>query len=134
MEIRVIMNGSHDKLETTPIIAAVTTPPNNGDHLNNSTTLTTNSSINCVEYEDFSFGPNPEPLAPSQLSPSTESSSSDGQLHPPYFTSLSPSCVQSLIGYRIVLNCSARGSPSLNITWEKDGEQLETQYYDVRID
>lgn len=125
-EIRLVINSSYDDENLQQI---GTTPPDSGANLTskNSSLPDVPSGRNCIEYEDFTFGPNPE--LPS-LPPPPVMAMSGGGAHPPFFTSLSPPCVESLVGYRIILNCSAGGSPSPNITWEKDGETLWTRRYD----
>ena len=145
-EINVVVNGSDSSegedlhAETTPITKVEPTPPNNNNsnNVDNITKSLSNSSSsrNCVEYKDISFGPNPEreiPTSdlsiPEKLSAVEEEEPLD---RPPYFTSLSPQCVQSLVGYRIVLNCLAGGTPRPNITWEKDGAELNLSVYNVR--
>lgn len=131
MEIRVIINGLEHEHKATPTTGVAPTRPSTdiNNATNNSTVLP--AARNCVEYKDISFGPNPD-LPTLNLDLSEDSSRSDDKSHPPYFTSVPHSCVQSLTGYRIVLNCSAAGSPTPNITWEKDGEILSTQESDVR--
>ena len=130
-EIQVVVNGSDVGKEPTH---QETTPPSVDTNLTNRNSSNSVSNRNCVEYYDFTFGPNPK-LRDLRPPPSIESSVAGGEeARPPFFTSLSPSCVQSLVGYRVILNCSAGGSPSPNVTWERDGEPLRTQryYHNVR--
>ena len=123
------VNGSDD-IETTP-----TSPfPDNNLTEEEDSSQTTRD---CVEYEDISFGPNPiSPTLPPPTPTTAHSSNSVGRTlstQSLYFTAMPPSCVQSLTGYRIVLNCSAGGSSRRpNITWEKDGEVLRLPRIDVR--
>lgn len=131
-----IVNGSDDA-ETPP-----TSPPSPDDNLTeeeDDSSRTSTGARDCVEYEDISFGPNPVSPTPPPPTPTTAplSPNSVGRanaVQSPYFTAVPPSCVQSLMGYRIVLNCSAAGgSPRQpNITWEKDGKELVLSHVDVR--
>ena len=138
-EIKVTINGSLDDTETTP-----TSPSPREDNLteeegeDSSQSSSTNTG-GCVEYEDISFGANPiSPTLPPPPPTASASPNSVGRTNPgvqsPYFTAVPPSCVQSLTGYRIVLNCSAgSGSPRQpNITWLKDGDVLQLSHIDVR--
>lgn len=131
-EIRAIVNRSNDKERPIPREATstvVVTMPHNDSA--DSSVPAVHRTRNCVEYEDISFGPNPE-LLPAVVSPPPPQASDSISPQPPYFTALPPQCVQSLVGYRIVLNCSAGGTPRPSIVWEKDGEQLWTPQLDVR--
>ena len=123
-EIKVTVNGSDDS-ESTP------TSPSPDDNLTEEDS--SQRTRDCIEYKDISFGPNP--VSPTLPPPSAQLSNSVNHTHTaqsPYFTAVPPSCVQSLIGYRIVLNCSAGGSPQqLNITWEKDEEMLQLPWLNV---
>jgi hypothetical protein len=141
-EIKVIINGSDDT-ETKP------TSPSRGDNLTeekgeDSSQSSSTDTRDCVEYEDISFGPNPispslpppPPTTTASNSPNSVGRSNTAQQQSPYFTAVPPSCVQSLTGYRIVLNCSAGpGSESPrqpSITWVKDGDVLQLSRVDVR--
>ena len=139
-EIKVTINGSSDDTETTP-----TSPSPREDNLTeeegeDSSPSSSTDNRDCVEYEDISFGANPiSPTLPpppptAGASPNSVGRANTAAQPPPYFTAVPPSCVQSLTGYRIVLNCSA-GSASPrqpNITWLKDGDMLQLSHADVR--
>lgn len=127
-------NSERDNLNDGISISNVK-PTQPGDYLTgNNHSSNTSVNRNCVEYEDISFGPNPEAQTSTFPQPlPEETSETDGRRsQPPYLASLSPQCVQSLMGYRVVLNCSAGGTPRPDITWEKDGKQLTLSHSNVR--
>ena len=81
-------------------------------------------STDCVEYGDTSFGPVPPLPTPPSLNRSTHMTE---DLFTPSFTAIPPECVQTTVGYRIVLNCSAQGVPSpIAIQWKCNGEYIRT--------
>ena len=92
----------------------------------------TNIEKTCVDYEDVSFSPAPilqfTPKVPEldQPHPSPLFGAPDQvEWIPPYFTKIPPSCVQTIVGYTIVLPCSASGSPTPTITWTHNEKGLD---------
>lgn len=86
----------------------------------------TTESLNtdCVEYGDINFGPIPPLPSPPSLNRSTHMTA---DLLTPSFTAVPPACVQTTVGYRIVLNCSAQGIPSpIAIKWKHNGVHIRT--------
>ncbi|KAL5457189.1 hypothetical protein EMCRGX_G034434 [Ephydatia muelleri] len=103
--------------------------PEGNDPFMENTTLT-NASLtgtptvmdreHCVSITDYRFGQGP--VISTELYLFSKSSTSV----PPIILTTSPSCVQSVEGYSIILNCTLSGSPSPMTRWEKDSVSIAT--------